>query len=98
MRDQSIRSNQILNYLGFVLQSHSLFYCSVPKVATRTFLKLITYLHVRDELIRLIKKNFTDPLPNLHPTLQPLTESNSFKKSYLERLLFPNLQVMESLF
>ncbi|CAF1101539.1 unnamed protein product [Rotaria sordida] len=43
------RQNKIINYLGFLLQSHSLFYCSVPKVATRALLKFITYLHIRDD-------------------------------------------------
>jgi hypothetical protein len=42
---------QILNHLGFVVQSHSLFYCSVPKVATRTLLTYITYLYIRDEIM-----------------------------------------------
>ncbi|UJR34979.1 hypothetical protein I4U23_027758 [Adineta vaga] len=45
------RSDKILNYLGFLLRSHSLFYCSVPKVATRTILPFITYLHIRDDLL-----------------------------------------------
>ncbi|CAF3382260.1 unnamed protein product [Rotaria sp. Silwood1] len=51
------RQNKILNYLGFVLRSHSLFYCSVPKVATRTLLRFITYLHIRDDLIPLLKNH-----------------------------------------
>ncbi|CAF4617227.1 unnamed protein product [Rotaria socialis] len=49
----------IINYLGFVLRSHSLFYCSVPKVATRTFLSFITYLHIRDDLIYLLTNKST---------------------------------------
>ncbi|CAF4370086.1 unnamed protein product, partial [Rotaria sp. Silwood2] len=49
--------NKLINYLGFVLRSHSLFYCSVPKVATRTLLKFITYLHIRDDLIPLLKNH-----------------------------------------
>ncbi|CAF4603574.1 unnamed protein product, partial [Rotaria socialis] len=48
-----------INYLGFVLRSHSLFYCSVPKVATRTFLTFITYLHIRDDLIPLLTNKST---------------------------------------
>ena len=43
--------NEILNHLGFVLRSHSMFYCSVPKVATRTLLTYMTFIHIRDELI-----------------------------------------------
>ena len=42
---------KLINHLGFLLRSHSLFYCSVPKVATRTLLNYITYLHIRDEII-----------------------------------------------
>ncbi|CAF4285859.1 unnamed protein product, partial [Rotaria magnacalcarata] len=49
----------ITNYLGFVLRSRSLFYCSVPKVATRTFLTFITYLHIRDDLIPLLTNKST---------------------------------------
>jgi threonine synthase len=52
-----IRRNSLLDHLGFVLRSHSLFYCSVPKVATRTLLTYITYLHVRDELITSLTNN-----------------------------------------
>ncbi|CAM4829826.1 unnamed protein product [Rotaria magnacalcarata] len=48
-----------INYLGFVLRSHSLFYCSVPKVATRTLLTFITYLHIRDDLIPLLTNKST---------------------------------------
>ncbi|CAF3958622.1 unnamed protein product [Rotaria magnacalcarata] len=48
-----------INYLGFVLRSHSLFYCSVPKVATRTFLTFVTYLHIRDDLIPLLTNKST---------------------------------------
>jgi len=54
-----IDRNDVFNYLGFVLRSHSLFYCSVPKVATRTFLIFITYLHIRDDLIPLFSNNST---------------------------------------
>ncbi|CAM4983374.1 unnamed protein product [Rotaria socialis] len=54
-----ISRSDITNYLGFVLRSHSLFYCSVPKVATRTFLTFITYLHIRDDLIPLLTNKST---------------------------------------
>ncbi len=54
-----IHRDDLFNYLGFVLRSHSLFYCSVPKVATRTFLIFLTYLHIRDDLIPLLSNNST---------------------------------------
>ncbi len=59
MDSNLIRQDKMLNYLGFVLRSHSLFYCSVPKVATRTLLPYITYLHIRDELITAFTNNST---------------------------------------
>ena len=52
--------SEILNHLGFVVQSHSLFYCSVPKVATRTLLPYITYLYLRDEIINATRSNSTN--------------------------------------
>lgn len=51
----TMQNDGLLNYLGFVLRSQSLFYCSVPKVATRTLLTYLTYLHIRDELIPSLK-------------------------------------------
>ncbi|CAF3699097.1 unnamed protein product [Rotaria socialis] len=54
-----ISRSETINYLGFVLRSHALFYCSVPKVATRTFLTFITYLNIRDELIPLLTNKST---------------------------------------
>ena len=62
--------SHLLNHLGFVLRSHSFFYCSVPKVATRTFLPFLTYLHVRDELLT----NATLTLPR--PLSQQVTTSD----------------------
>lgn len=46
-----IAHSNMLDHLGFVLRPQSFFYCSVPKVATRTVLTFLTYLHIRDELI-----------------------------------------------
>jgi hypothetical protein len=57
-----IHRDHVFNYLGFVLRSHSLFYCSVPKVATRTLLTVLTYLHIRDELIPSFQNK---PRPNI---------------------------------
>jgi len=57
-----IHRDPVFNYLGFVLRSHSLFYCSVPKVATRTLLTVLTYLHIRDELIPSLQNK---PRPNI---------------------------------
>jgi hypothetical protein len=59
MLQHLINRNTILNHLGFILRSHSLFYCSVPKVATRTLLTYITYLHIQDELITALTSNST---------------------------------------
>ena len=67
----------ILNHLGFVVQSHSLFYCSVPKVATRTLLPYITYLYLRDEIINATTNNST----------------NTFNADYLNGMLSISIKV-----
>ncbi len=82
-----IRRNNILNYLGFVLRSHSLFYCSVPKVATRTLLTYITYLHIQDELITSFTNNSTPYYNN---------NSNLFNADYLNTMLPNSKGVIES--
>ncbi|CAF3429155.1 unnamed protein product, partial [Rotaria socialis] len=63
--------SEIINYLGFILRSKSIFYCSVPKVATRTFLKFITYLHIHDDLIPLLTHNSTLSNWNFQRKLNP---------------------------
>ena len=73
-----IRDSEMLNHLGFILRSHSLFYCSVPKVATRTFLMFLTYLHIRDELMAPVKTNYRSP---------------PFKADYLYKMLPPSIKV-----
>jgi hypothetical protein len=79
-----IHPKNVLNHLGFVLRSHSLFYCSVPKVATRTLLTYITYLHIRDELITSLTNNsklyFND-------------HSNLFRTNYLNQMLSSSINV-----
>ncbi len=64
----------LANHLGFLLRSQSLFYCSVPKVATRTLLTYITYLHIRDELIASLTNNSSPYFKD---------NSNLFDKNYL---------------
>jgi hypothetical protein len=46
--DNSVRKNELVNSISIVLQSRSLMYCPVPKVATKTLLTVILYMHVRD--------------------------------------------------
>ncbi|CAF1163152.1 unnamed protein product [Didymodactylos carnosus] len=53
-----VKRVSILNYLVFTLRSKNLFYCSVPKVATRTLLNFFTYLHI-EELIAYISNSST---------------------------------------
>jgi len=87
---KSIKQNQILNYLGFVLQSHSLFYCSVPKVATRTLLTYITYLHIRDELIPSLTNNSisfnTKYFSQTFPDMMTNTSINQFFSRFISIL------------
>ena len=79
----TIRFGDILNYVGFVVRSHSLFYCSVPKVATRTLLTFLTYLHIRDDLIPLIK--------NLSTAHEGLISTSSI--DYLNQLILSLVKV-----
>lgn len=73
-----IQRDNTLNHLGFVLRSHSLFYCSVPKVATRTLLPYITYLHIRDELITSFTNNSTSYFNS---------NLNLFNENYLNQMI-----------
>ena len=77
-------SSNRINYFVFLLRSHSLLYCAVPKVATRTFLTFITYLYIRDELITSLTDNssayFTD-------------HSNLFNEDYFNQMLSSSIKV-----
>jgi hypothetical protein len=73
--------NEILNHLGFVLRSHSLFYCSVPKVATRTLLTYITYLHIRDEIMNSSVNNLN--LDQLNEVLSTSIKVNIKKINFI---------------
>ncbi|CAF4415625.1 unnamed protein product, partial [Rotaria sp. Silwood2] len=81
-----IHPNSILDHFGFVLRSHSLFYCSVPKVATRTFLALITYLHINDDLTALRVSNFTNEQHNT----RLMKDSALFNADHLRQILAPS--------
>lgn len=74
-----IQTNDVFQYLTFVLRSQSIFYCSVPKVATRTILIYLTYLHIRDELIPSIQNNDS--------TL------NSFNLPYIKQMISSSFKV-----
>jgi hypothetical protein len=43
-----VRQYSLLNWVSWVLESHSLMYCAVPKVATKSVLAAIVYTHFRD--------------------------------------------------
>ncbi|CAF0937794.1 unnamed protein product [Adineta ricciae] len=84
-----LHSDKTLNYLGFLLQSHSLFYCAVPKVATRTILPFITYLHVRDDLLPLTK-NHSSQMNMFNSKSQKIT--NTFNSEYIMKMIFNSSQ------
>jgi hypothetical protein len=42
------RTYQSIDPVTFLLQSKSLMYCAVPKIATKTILSLMTYVYLRD--------------------------------------------------
>jgi hypothetical protein len=44
----SVQKNELVNLISIVLQSRSLMYCPVPKVATKTLLTVMLYMHVLD--------------------------------------------------
>lgn len=87
--DDDDDNENFLNYLGFVLRSRSLFYCSVPKVATRTLLNYITYLHIRDELIITLTKNSSANFRD---------DSSLFNVDYLNEMLASSIKVNISKF
>ena len=43
-----IHKNQLVNLISIVLRTHSLMYCPIPKVATKTVMSAVLYMHVRD--------------------------------------------------
>lgn len=79
-----IRRDHLFDHLSFVLRSHSLFYCSVPKVATRTLLSFITYLHIRDELMTASTNNSTSYFNS---------NSNLYNENFLNQILSQSLRV-----
>ena len=79
------RNDKVLNYLGFTVRSHSLFYCSVPKVATRTLLAYISYLHIRDELLTAFNNNNSTSYFN--------GNSNLFNMNYVNKMLSTSIKV-----
>jgi hypothetical protein len=46
--DSYVRIYPTLHWITLVLQSHSLMYCGVPKVATKALLTAMHYVHLRD--------------------------------------------------
>jgi hypothetical protein len=86
-----VRRSNILDHLGFVLRSQSLFYCSVPKVATRTLLSYITYLHIHDELIHSLKNNSTSYFNSSSGLFNG--SSSLFNADYLNQILLSSKQV-----
>ncbi len=83
----------LINYLGFFLRSHSLFYCSVPKVATRTLLIFMTYLHIRDDLIPLLTNHSTSNTLNPALDLKSINTSYFFNAVYINRMIFHSNKV-----
>ncbi|CAF2935287.1 unnamed protein product [Rotaria sp. Silwood2] len=79
--------NKLINYVGFLVRSHSLFYCSVPQVATRTLLTFITYLHIRDDLIPLLKNHSI-----FNNNLNFTSNLNIFNGVVLNQMLLPSTQ------
>ena len=55
----SVYPHQLINMISIVLQSSSLMYCPVPKIATKTLLNIMLYVHVRD-LIHHVENNWTN--------------------------------------
>ncbi|CAF4032755.1 unnamed protein product [Adineta steineri] len=71
-----VRSNELINMISLVLQSQSLMYCPVPKVATKTLLNVILYIHVRD-LIKNLNNNWTN-IDNAKAKIEKMININKF--------------------
>jgi hypothetical protein len=54
-----VRENLAFRWATFLLQSKSLMYCAVPKIATKTILTVMNYIHLRDILDHL-NNNWTN--------------------------------------
>ncbi len=46
--DSLVRQHPVLDLVAWLLESHSLMYCAVPKVATKAVLTAMIYTHLRD--------------------------------------------------
>ncbi len=46
--DSLVRQHPVLSLVTWLLESHSLMYCAVPKVATKAVLTAMIYVHLRD--------------------------------------------------
>jgi hypothetical protein len=86
-----VRRSNMLDHLGFVLRSQSLFYCSVPKVATRTLLSYITYLHIHNELIHSLKNKSASYFNGSSGLFNG--SSGLFNADYLNKMLSSSKQV-----
>lgn len=75
-----------LKYLGFFLEKNSMFYCAVPKVATRSLLKYVTYLHIKYELLGSIR-NASSLILDAASKLKNLSLSGSKNLSASKRIL-----------
>jgi hypothetical protein len=75
-----IRTYPWLNAAIFPLQSNSLMYCAVPKIASKTIISLLMYVYVRDNIDYLkdylantnVNKNQTKNLINISKLIEQL--------------------------
>ncbi|CAF0723382.1 unnamed protein product, partial [Didymodactylos carnosus] len=83
-----IIKNDVLDHLTFILRSKNIFYCSVPKVATKTLLILFTYLHT-EELITYITNN-NSYIDNELIELDYSKRQTLFNLPFLQEMMTPN--------
>lgn len=72
------------------LQSHSLAYCAVPKIASKSFLTLMMYVYIRDAIIHedangtniVVNKTRAEQLINIRKLLEELRKVNDIACGY----------------
>jgi len=72
--DSLLRQHPALKSITLLLQSHSLMYCAIPKVASKALLTVMIYVHLRD-ISEHLNKNWTNTDPATARTEQHMNIS-----------------------
>ncbi|CAF0795593.1 unnamed protein product [Adineta ricciae] len=91
----SVHPHQLVNMISIVLQSSSLMYCPVPKIATKTLLNIILYVHVRD-LIHHVENNWTNVSTNRAQIEKMINISAFIKDLQFNGVVIPKSEMPKS--